>query len=307
MARVLGALATELPTDNGRVDGLLLLKDYSYSLVSPADLSSLTPLVSSTLVQRPSFHYTGGVRALVDALRAVFEVDVDGGADGGGVGGHGRGSDPAEGEVIVKDEGGDGGLGGAEEAAADAVVVKKEPGLDIDEAVEEETGRHPASDGDKAVRLVVRGGVSIGVDARASRVTLEWHADPMSDVVADAVCATLVQLLGDACKSEHVHAPDETRHVDSADARAVASVLGVLRETFGHVDEVEAEGQDDTEHAPRWELSACGARVRVTRGAHAPGAAGGGFDVESDDADARARVERVVQRARRAALPISRS
>ncbi len=303
---MLGSLAAELPTDDGRVDGLLLLKDYSYSLVSPADLSSLTPLVSSTLVQRPSFHYTGGVRALVDALRAVFEVDVEGGADGGGVEGHGRGSDQAEGEVVVKEEGGDGGAGGAEEAAADAVVVKKEPGFEVDEAVEK-AGHHPASDGEKTVRLVVRGGVSIEVDARASRVTLEWHADPMSDVVADAVCATLVQMLGDTCKSEHVHAPDETRHVDSADARAVASVLGVLRETFGHVDEVEAEGQTDAEHAPRWELSACGALVRVTRGAHAPGAAGGGFDVESDDADARARVEKVVQRARRAALPISRS
>ncbi|GAA5833228.1 hypothetical protein JCM9279_001462 [Rhodotorula babjevae] len=52
MAKALGSLANTLPTPSTTVSGLLVSKDFSYTLLSPADLREFTGLSSSVILQR---------------------------------------------------------------------------------------------------------------------------------------------------------------------------------------------------------------------------------------------------------------
>ena len=74
VARVVGSLAAAPPEHGQPLSGLLLKKDFKYSLVAAADLADATPLSSCSVIQQPTFRYTGGLPELLEAVGALFAI-----------------------------------------------------------------------------------------------------------------------------------------------------------------------------------------------------------------------------------------
>ncbi len=76
MARTVGTLASDAPTNDTRLGGVLVARDFRYSLLSPADLGEYTNLPTMTLSQRLLMKVGLGVTAslLEWHLRSMFGV-----------------------------------------------------------------------------------------------------------------------------------------------------------------------------------------------------------------------------------------
>ena len=74
VARVVGSLASRPPTHGLPLDGLLIKKDFQYTLMAAEDLPSHTPLASITVVQKPSFRYDGPLDDLLRDISSLFQV-----------------------------------------------------------------------------------------------------------------------------------------------------------------------------------------------------------------------------------------
>ncbi|XP_064603783.1 cleavage and polyadenylation specificity factor subunit 3-like [Liolophura sinensis] len=59
MAKVVGSLASEKPTQDQKISGILVKRNFNYHIVSPTDLPNYTDLAMSTVTQRLSVGYTG--------------------------------------------------------------------------------------------------------------------------------------------------------------------------------------------------------------------------------------------------------
>ena len=284
LAKVVGALAQAAPADGASLGGLLLKKDFTYTLMAADDLKHSTNLACAALAQRPSFHFAGDLAPLLKALRRLFPLRPAGGGDGGIDGGGGSG------------DGGDG----------------------------------------SGLRWLVHDEVTLVHEPEREQVALEWAGGPLSDLIADAVVATLLQQQAKlpaaaaepAIKEEGsggsgsggvaVKAEPGTEVAGAAEAAVAAAaptlaetaaaacarvVLAALREHYGHVETAAASGEAAAAGADEaagafWELTACGHRVRL-HGAAPPFAR-----VECDDDDARARVEALLERTQKAVLPL---
>jgi len=76
MARTVGTLASDAPTNDTRLGGVLVARDFRYSLLSPADLGEYTNLPTMTLSQKLLMKVGLGVTAslLEWHLRSMFGV-----------------------------------------------------------------------------------------------------------------------------------------------------------------------------------------------------------------------------------------
>jgi len=271
VAKVVGSLAVEAPADGAELRGLLLKRDFKYTLMAPQDLKDGTRLACSAITHRPSFVYTGPLAPLLRAISRLFTVST---------------------------------------AAADA-------------------------SGGGAGVWRVHDEVVMSVEAELGSITLEWPAGPVNDMVADAVASNIMQLqtkhargllqnLPEAsCTSGASEVAGEGQPAaggeEAAPARVVEDVPGqtgptlqdkeeeaaspsalaaavhaALRDSFGEVVVMNGDG----EATPRWELTACGAAVVL----HGSGPL---FDsVETAEAKARERVEKIVNRVQRSVLPL---
>lgn len=63
-AKVMGSLAVQSPSPGRQLSGVLVKRNFSYHLLSPADLSKYTDMVMSTVGQRLSLNYTGSFQVL---------------------------------------------------------------------------------------------------------------------------------------------------------------------------------------------------------------------------------------------------
>ena len=279
IARVVGSLAEEEPSDGAPLEALLLLKENKYTLLAPADLHTATDLATTRLLQRPRFRFERPPAALLSAVGRIFEVgppqpalllaEEGGGGGGGGSGGGGGGGEGGG--------GGGGGGGGAVETGG--------------EQAGEEGG--PSA---LARRWLVQGLVAVEVSPASSLAVLEWEADPIADTVADAVSALLLQL--QAQQLPEVAAAEEPaggggggEGGGGGGGGGLDFALRVLAEQFGAVEEEEAGG------ARR--LQVAGHAVRL-HGASLP------FErIESESELALQRVRDVLARALDACRPVA--
>jgi len=165
VARVLGRLAERAAAaaESGqpaRLSGVLVQKEFGYTLLHPADLATYTRLRAGSLRQRqlvpcaaPFTAVRLALEQLFDAIAVVRSAPPEGGGDALG--------------VKAED-------GAARPAGAPASPLRPGDALCV------------------GGRLTVSPGTAPG----APHVVLEWASDPVADMVADAALATLLALEG---------------------------------------------------------------------------------------------------------------
>jgi len=161
IAKVVGSLARD--SSNGApLSGFLLKRDFKYTLMAPSDLKESTQLSSTSILHRAMFHYAAPLPHLLSSLRALFALE------------------PLQVEPLAR-----------------SVL----PGIDSANSMGSSSGSSQvtlaagASDAtstDGAWR--VHEAITLRYSAGSGKITLEWDAAPVNDMIADAVAATLLQL-----------------------------------------------------------------------------------------------------------------
>lgn len=340
VARVLGSLAQSAPEPNAPLSGLLLKKDFKYTLMAASDLPDSTSLSACTVMQKPSFKYSGSLPDLLGAIGTLFAVEPA----------------PPEKE---EDEG--------SPSASNPPALTKASDAASDAAAPADTSDAAAADtlGSSAVSTWrVHEELKLVHNPIDETVVLCWPSGPLNDMLADAVAATILQLqarhLGDGHatsresqqqqkqqQQEKMHVKREVEGQPAVKATAFSSgcsmgeqrahVIRVLRSHFGEVralgvagppptrlahpasnvkrevkeDVAEDIGGTDASEGP-WELTACGQRAVLHVGETCKGTDDGSatvapFDrLECEDVEARRRIERVIALAHGATVPIER-
>jgi cleavage and polyadenylation specificity factor subunit 3 len=176
-----------------RVSGLLVQKEFSYTLLHPSDLATYTKLRAGALRQRQLVPCAQPFTAVRLALEALF--------DGIAVV---RTAPPLEARVKAEDSGA--AAAADEAAAADAApeaAVKAEAG-GAEPAAAAAAAAQPAIPA--APRSPLRAGDALSIDGRltiapgtapgAPHVVFEWLSDPVADMIADAALASVLSLDG---------------------------------------------------------------------------------------------------------------
>ena len=176
IARVVGKLAAT-PSQGGlHLGGLLLKKEFTYTLSAASGLHDVTALACTAVVQRPRFRYEQPLLLLLDALRSLFTLQP---------------LPPLSSEhswswsqqlpALPRQGSGGGSAVGAESESVDPVAA---------------AAKVMATEATMASEQRWRVGEAITLSfVKAERyLTLEWVASPVADLLADAVTATLLQL-----------------------------------------------------------------------------------------------------------------
>ena len=80
VARAIGSLATTAPKDGSTLQGLLVAKDATYTLLAPSDLREFTGLTTSTITNRQRMALEVGwelVRWHLEGMYGSIEVGID--------------------------------------------------------------------------------------------------------------------------------------------------------------------------------------------------------------------------------------
>ena len=296
-ARVMGKLALNPPKNGERVSGLLVQKDFGHMIIAPEDLHEYTRLKTAKLIQKQKVPTTQKMGALRFALEALFEGihtvsswDPDAAPEAE--------PEPKKLEEINAGE-------ATEEAPASptkatrgkkkaatspakgkkGAVKKEEPAEETVVKKEEAREGSPEPPG-----LSVNGG-QLTILKRpetkkygAEHALLQWDADPMNDMIADAVLSVILQLEDEpehltAAEAAHKRAMKnkDVAGVQTARLRIVAAMLGVQ---FGEPRQIDEEAQVV-------ELRVENTDVAVRYGTR---------DVDCEDAAVKARVETALER-----------
>lgn len=81
MQQAIGTLADRPPKENDVLSGLLVSKDYSYTLLDPRDLKDFAGLTTCTVVQKQTLELNVGwdlVRWHLEGMFGQFEDGIDG-------------------------------------------------------------------------------------------------------------------------------------------------------------------------------------------------------------------------------------
>jgi Cft2 family RNA processing exonuclease len=207
IAKTVGSLAAAPPADGDLVSGILVRHHFTHRIVAPSELRAYTQLQTSHVEQRLSVPFYQPFAAARRALRRVFApvvvttraVERRTDVDEDGVGGDVEDDDAptaAESAAAAAAAGGDGGASGATASGGDTL-----PALRIHDDV-----------------FVVR--------VSDSELRIEWHANPVSDMVVDAAVAALIQLDVATAAGEQMDedgADDGAATDDVAEAKANAA------------------------------------------------------------------------------------
>ena len=182
VARVLGKLAEPGPSAGAPLSGLLLKRDFKYTLMAAGDLPDSTSLSACSVLQRPTFKYTGPLDALLEAIGTLFAVNPD--------------APPAEAppaaDAVIAAEAGEGG------AASSSSVAGEATGAAADAAADGAPGGAAGGAAGGPAEGVsywrVHDELQLRHDTRAEHVVLSWPSGPLNDMLADAVAATILQL-----------------------------------------------------------------------------------------------------------------
>eukprot|EP00301_Raphidiophrys_heterophryoidea_P006490 c12617_g1_i2.p1 GENE.c12617_g1_i2~~c12617_g1_i2.p1 ORF type:complete len:654 (+),score=154.22 c12617_g1_i2:38-1999(+) len=72
-AKVVGRLATSATEDESMIEGVLLAKDFDYTMVAPDELEKYTDLATASLHQKQLFPFRSPFGLLQDVIREIFE------------------------------------------------------------------------------------------------------------------------------------------------------------------------------------------------------------------------------------------
>jgi cleavage and polyadenylation specificity factor subunit 3 len=186
------ALGGDAAAAGVRVSGLLVQKEFSYTLLHPADLATYTKLRAGALRQRQLVPCAQPFTAVRLALEALFDgIAVVRTAPpleprGGGVKAEEVADAAAEGEAAAPESAVKAEAGAAEPAAAAAAAVQ--PAIPA-------APRSPLRPGD-ALSIDGRLTIAPGTAPGAAHVVFEWLSDPVGDMIADAALATVLSLDG---------------------------------------------------------------------------------------------------------------
>ena len=301
-ARVVGRLALNPPKEGDRVSGLLVQKDFGHMIVAPEDLHEYTSLKTAKLTQRQKVPTTQKLGELRFALEALFEGihtvsswDPEAKPEPKALAADDekkkKEEEPAA-EAEEEPASPTKATRGKKKAAASpakemkGAVKKEEP---AEEAVvkkeEDEREGSPEPPG-----LSVNGGqltiLKRAADKKwgAEHALLQWDADPINDMIADAVLSVILQLEEEPehlTRAEAAHR-DAMKNKDKAGVQAarlriVAAMLGVQ---FGEPRAIDEENQVV-------ELRVENADVAVRYGNR---------DVDCADAAVKSRVETALER-----------
>jgi cleavage and polyadenylation specificity factor subunit 3 len=234
VAKVVGALARRPPEGGEVVSGLLIRKDFGYTLLSIEDLSQHTPLSSSTITQRLTVPFRHSLQTLVHFLRLMFELRlVDAlpadlsvtrkppppppqqqqqqqgvsaaaaAAPKSEAGESGEASASASASASSSSSSSSSSSAPADPAAPAAPAAEAKPAAPEPKAEADGSERlGPLIEVHSAVYLEAR--VAADDKARASgsdpwrrradRVVLQWKSNPVSDMLADSVVALLLSV-----------------------------------------------------------------------------------------------------------------
>ena len=207
-ARVVGSLAAAQPIGGLPLDGLLIKKDFSYTLMAASHLHDATSLAVTTVMQRPRFRYLAPLPPLLRALRGLFPLDVlpsppaadaalppsDDAAASGAAASAPPGAAPASTSAAAPPPE-DGAGSSSAVAAAAAAASAAASSAAASAASSSAEVQAPAAAGDRDVQAWrIAHVLTMSHDPRLQLIQLEWTADPVADMVADAVTATLLSL-----------------------------------------------------------------------------------------------------------------
>ena len=193
---MVGSLAKAQPVGGLPLDGLLIKKDFSYTLMAASHLHDATSLAVTTVMQRPRFRYLAPLPPLLRALRGLFPLDV-------------LPSPPAADAALPPSE--DAAASGAAASAASGAASGSTSGSTSAAAPPPEDGagsssavaaaassaevQAPAAAGDRDLQAWrIAHVLTMSHDPSLQLIQLEWTAGPVADMVADAVTATLLSL-----------------------------------------------------------------------------------------------------------------
>lgn len=300
MAKVVGALAQRPLEQGAPVSGLLVKKDFKYTLLAASDLPDATQLRATTLIQRPAFSYTGSLASLLAAVGAVFEL------------------------VPLPD------LGGSEATGSDGASMSAASGSTSSASVTAAAASTKTEAAPSSSRWRIHDELTLTHEPTEGLVKLAWVAGPLADMLADAVAGVLLQLqsrlLGEAAgggggAAAVPNVPEgPTTSDETVEQRVRTNVLRVLCEHFGEVarlatpgtggtagaaglfvsEDASVEASDALSSSVCWELRACGQHVVLREAA-------GVWDVQSGHEEAATRVRRIVEMAQRSCTPVARS
>ena len=179
VTKVVGPLAAEPPQGGLHLGGLLLKKDFTYTLSAASGLHDVTPLACTTVVQRPRFRYEQSLPLLLDALRSLFTLQPL-----PSLSSEDSWSRSQHLPALPWQASSGGSAAGAEAESVAAVAAAAQ-------AVATER-----TEADEASKQRWRVGEAITLSfVKAERcLTLDWEASPVADLLGDAVTATLLQL-----------------------------------------------------------------------------------------------------------------
>ncbi|GAB5367781.1 hypothetical protein AAMO2058_001260600 [Amorphochlora amoebiformis] len=187
VAKIVKTLANQEPQDGDIVSGLVIEKDFKYTVIDPVDLTEESNLSSWTVEQSLSVHFPLSDSHLVYILGRVFDVspltaknsdanpnpnpNPDPNAAGTGVG---QGGDE---KVVVGDE----------------MELEEGEGKVRSNGKETKTSREPA---EETRSWLVHGAVQVSrpedKNTKDSLVLLAWDSNPANDVIADSIVSLLM-------------------------------------------------------------------------------------------------------------------
>ena len=190
---MVGSLAAAPPHGGLALDGLLVKKDFSYTLMAASHLHDATSLAVTSLLQRPCFRSLAPLPPLLRALRGLFSLldalppPPAAGAtlppvtDTAGAAGGSDAAFSAAAAPQLKGGVGPSSIAASSSSAADAAATA---------SVEVEA---PAA-AEYLQAWCIAHVLTMVHDPLLQLIHLEWAAGPVADMVADAVTATLLQL-----------------------------------------------------------------------------------------------------------------
>jgi len=199
IVRVLGTLAEVAPRPGAPLAGILVRRDFTYSMMTVDDLPKYTPLAVSTVKQKLVVPFTQSFDAVRVVISQMYEItDIE--ESQSEPQGEGESTKPSKLPSITIHDG--------------VITISQSPLSQADlaaaaaaDAIAKDTTRDLA-ERERAARLAL-------IKSRPSSLTIEWDSDPVADSVVDSVIALLMSveanpgaakfLGGSCCDHDHGH------------------------------------------------------------------------------------------------------
>lgn len=180
IAKVIGKLAESQPEDGDIVSGLMIQKDFNFTMISASDLSQRTSMHLVTVKQSLSLNFPESDELLRFFLAQMFEIESK---DSGNL-------------VSVKSNTAakDNTVRTNRNSKSDQTTIEPSNSTEYEEK-RNQNQESTQGDGDKGshIRIIVHGAVQVERDSnRKEIVNLIWDSNSVNDMIADSVVSLLM-------------------------------------------------------------------------------------------------------------------